>query len=175
MAAPPAPWQLLSPTGLVYTVRNEDALNTLADEIRVPRSNLRQLVGLNKNSYKNSSDSLPQQKGEGWQLLQQVWWIQRDACVHGPAAGPFPFVTADGDEWVRMYYHHHNDSGLDGKRLRTLAHKGSVPTKRERRPDYRGWRKVPAPADAFERGLLYHVQDSSPFAPPKVCHSPNRD
>ena len=137
-----APWLLLSPTGLVYNVTDVNALDDLADENHVPRSNFKQLVGINKNS----SSGLPQEKGGGWQLLQNVWWIQRDDCVYGPALGPFPFVTANGKEWVQMYHALHKDDGLDGGRLRTLANKGNVSSGSKREDSYRGWRKVSAPA-----------------------------
>ena len=159
---PAAPWLLLSPSGLVYNVSDLTALASLADEVSVPRSNFKQLVGKNKNS----SPGLPQEKGGGWQLLQKVWWIQRDSCVYGAAAGPFPFVTANGKEWVQMFKAQHKDSGLDGARLRTLAHKGTVSTFGKREPEYRGWRKVDPPRNALARGLLLSVPKPSSYA---VC------
>jgi len=108
-----------------------------------------QLVGLQRNS----SSKMPQHKA-GWQLLHKMWWIQRDPSAHWPAAGPLPFISARGKEWAEHFAFHHNDTGLDGERLQTLAHTGTVSTGGKREDQYRGWRKVPAPADPLANGLL---------------------
>ena len=106
MAAPPPPWELLSPGGVWFTVANEDALDRLADQQvpKVPRSNFRQLVGKNKNS----SAGLPQHKA-GWQLRQRVVWIERVAGKHGAAVEPQPLAGASGKEWVTSFSDVHRD------------------------------------------------------------------
>lgn len=153
------PWLLLSPTGLVYTVRTVEDLGKLADEAGVPRSNFKQLVGINENSGR-----VAQHKG-GWQLLEKVWWIERVESEYGPPLGPIPFVSANGNDWIKMYFHQHLDCALHGARLYKLANLGSVFTGGRRTNTYRGWRKVAAPIDLHQQGLLNHVQRPSPFAP----------
>ena len=118
--APVPPWRLLSPTCVVYTVRDQPALVALAGDAGVKPSNFKQLVGLQANS----SVGLPQHKA-GWQLLERVWWIARSSWCGLPPVAPLPLASADGRKWVELFYDIHGDAHLDGARLRTLAHKGT--------------------------------------------------
>ena len=136
-AAPDPPWRLVSPTGVVHTVRDKAGLRQLATEANVLHGNFKQLVGINQNS----SPGLPQHKG-GWQLDFKVWWIERHECQHGAAVPPIPWVGHDGKKWVHLYAEVHKDDGLDGSRLHKLAHVGTVSAGSKREPVYRGWRKV---------------------------------
>ena len=72
---PPPPWVLVSASGVLHHVRDLAALAELAERpwCHVKKSNLRQLVGENKNS----SAALPEHKGQ-WQLLRKAAWIERD-------------------------------------------------------------------------------------------------
>lgn len=156
----------------MYNVKDEEGLALLAKEEGLKLGNLKQLIGLQKNS----GGTTPQHKA-GWQVLERVWWIQREECAFGPACGPFPFVTANGLEWVQMYALVHNDAHLQGTRLQRLAHTGTVPigNGRGRAPTYRGWRKVQAPDDPVGRGLVCAKPPPSPFACTKVSPHPLKD
>ena len=52
--AAPLPWELLSPWGVVYAMHDRNQLDAIADRYEIPRSNLRQLVGLNSNPNANT-------------------------------------------------------------------------------------------------------------------------
>ena len=117
----PLPWILLSPLMIVHTVRSTDDLDALADHANVPRSNFKQLVGINKNT----SAGLPQHKG-GWQVLQKLRWVMRSATPrYGPAVAPMPVVGASGNEFVRDFADVVNDKGINGKTLWSFATVGT--------------------------------------------------
>ena len=124
----PAPWRLLSPSCVVYTVRDEQALIELACELSVKPSIFKQLVGLQANS----SPGLPQHKS-GWQLVERAWWIARCEWHTLAAIAPLPFAGADGAQWVEAFACIHCDAELNGARLRTLAHKARAPSQSTRR------------------------------------------
>ena len=154
---PAPPWRLLSSHCVVFTVRDERALEALAHEHGVKPSNLKQLVGL----HPNLSKGLPQHKA-GWQLVERAWWIARSAWKSLPAVAPMPFASADGAAWVDFFADLHGDVELDGARLRTLAHKGTYSAGSARVDCYRGWRNVmPSLVDIDN---LPHVQPPSRFA-----------
>ena len=157
-AQPMPPWRLLSPHCVVYTVRDETALELLAAEACVRPSNMKQLVGLQKNSTAN----LPRHKG-GWQLVDRAWWVARDPFQTLAAVSPVPISGANGTRWVADFARLHCDPLLDGGRLHTLANTGSVTSHSTWSTTYRGWRKVtPTEADIAS---LPHVSAPSPFAP----------
>ena len=116
-----APWTLLSPTGVLYYVRDEVSLRTLArDENLIVGSGkknlLRQLVD---PANKKCLDKLPRHRAH-WQLLQRVQWLQ---CVETEEC--VPVVGGDGDYFVKKFACAREDmQAFDGSRLNQLLNKG---------------------------------------------------
>ena len=113
-----APWTLLSPTGVLYYVRDEVNLRTLARD-----ENL--IVGSRKNNLlrelvdpanKKCLDKLPRHRAH-WQLLQRVQWLQ---CVETEEC--VPVVGGDGDYFVKKFACAREDmQAFDGSRLNEPA------------------------------------------------------
>ena len=95
-----APWTLLSPTGVLYYVRDEVNLRTLARYenliVGSRRNNLlRELVD---PANKKCLDKLLPRHRAHWQLLQRV---QRLQCVETEEC--VPVVGGDGDYFVKNF------------------------------------------------------------------------
>ena len=65
-----APWVFLSPQGKAYHVRDIEERNALADQERVRRDDLKDLV------VQKGEKDLPVCRAN-WQLFQSVIWLQR--------------------------------------------------------------------------------------------------
>ena len=72
--AVPAPWNLVSPSGVIHAVRDESSLRTLANSDEGLHQDLRKLVGLRVE--RSTAKELPRHK-QHWQLLERVVWLQR--------------------------------------------------------------------------------------------------
>ena len=99
------PWRLLSPDCVVYTVRSVEQLEQLARMVDAKASNFKQLVGLNKNS-----SATPPQHKAGWQLVERVRWIARDAWQEFGTVAPVPMCGANGRDWVQRFFAVHGDA-----------------------------------------------------------------
>ena len=166
-----APWALLSPTGVLYYVRDEVSLRTLArDENLIVGSGkknlLRQLVD---PANKKCLDKLPRHRAH-WQLLQRVQWLQ---CVETEEC--VPVVGGDGDYFVKKFACAREDmQAFDGSRLNQLLNKGWLWRHGEQSNIYTQksnsslrWKRLDEPpADASS--LLPSVPLPSPYALPVV-------
>ena len=168
-----APWSLLSPTGVLYYVRDEVSLRTLArDENLIVGSGkknlLRQLVD---PANKKCLDKLPRHRAH-WQLLvlQRVQWLQ---CVETEEC--VPVVGGDGDYFVKKFACAREDmQAFDGSRLNQLLNKGWLWRHGEQSNIYTQksdsslrWKRLDEPpADASS--LLPSVPLPSPYALPVV-------
>ena len=163
------PWSLLSPTGVLYYVRNEDDLRKLAREedlvVGSKKNNLlRELVD---PANKKRLDQLPRHRAH-WQLLQRVQWLQ---CVE--TAECVPVVGGDGDYFVKNFACAREDmQAFDGSRLNQLLNKGWLWRNGEKSNIYTQksdsslrWKRLDEPpADASS--LLPSVPLPSPYATP---------
>jgi hypothetical protein len=169
-----APWTLLSPTGVLYYVRDEVNLRTLARD-----ENL--IVGSRKNNLlrelvdpanKKCLDKLPRHRAH-WQLLvlQRVQWLQ---CVETEEC--VPVVGGDGDYFVKKFACAREDmQAFDGSRLNepaleqglAMAERGAIEylhAEERQQPSLEKLDEPPADASS----LLPSVPLPSPYALPVV-------
>jgi hypothetical protein len=163
----PPPWVLVSPSGVIHHVRNEQALKRLAESDTSLYSDLRKLVGLLME--KKTAQQLPQHKQQ-WQLLARVRWLQR--CDNEELVA----VIGDTEHFIREFAAFRDDMQLfDSSRLQQLLNKGWLWSNAEKVNEYipKGstvkWRRFSGqPAQA--EFLLPCVPSPSEFARVSELH-----
>ena len=117
----------------VHAADDELQLKQLADFAGVPRSNFRQLVGLNANSSafckktsENCRENLPKHKG-GWRWLPVTPWLERREWKGLRPIPPFPLCGTRGDAlFVYCDGIYFDDNKLRADHLIKLAYTSTV-------------------------------------------------